>query len=1425
MKKTLYPLKTAIALWVLGSLNMVSAQNSCGITVQAGDDVTICAGQSTMLNGQVSGGTQPAIQWSPPTGLNNPNILNPVASPTQTTTYTLTARDTSDNLIINGGFETQDILPATTDYTLAPNPIAIGINAPNYYAILDVPQILQVFGCNPDIGLYTLVVHGSNGVQSKIWCQTVNVEPNREYILKYKVFGIPYLFAPAPIIVAEINGDQIGSVTAPNSQCGMASGSFTWQSGNNTSAQICLANSRVAGLGSMCSIDDIQFFELCEASDEVTVTVDQGSTEQVEAYMCPGTSYTIGNQTFNSGGQYSISLQNINGCDSIIQLNLQEVQVNADIQISNPLNCYFEEATLSALGSSGSFGISGYQWSTLNGNILSDPSQSTVVINAGGTYFLEVFTSNGEIECSHIAEIEVPIDTAAPVFFIEEPPHINCQDTAIVITANGDLLPPVVSIQWNTNNGNILAGRNTLQPLVNRVGTYSLTIIDLSNGCIGFDQVLVEGSADIPRVAIDSFTSINCKDTIGHIFASADSAQQHLRIQWITSDGEFLGNTDSLIVQYLRGGTYTLITTDTTTGCSRSLNITLDEDKFLPSINIIEPDTINCQRSQIYLTAILDPDTIALRLQWTTIDGNILSRNDTSIVLVSRAGIYTLRVENPQNGCLDTLSIQVLADANVPVIQFNGPNDLNCQRDSLIPDMSCTSTGPSYRYLWQLEGGFVPDSNSLSPVLRSAGIYIFSILNIDNLCIVTDTIEIEDNSQIPILRSIEFDTLTCIRLHGSIRLDWEDNANLRILWSSSTGGLINQSPEYNLPGWYFFQAIDTLNFCETRDSIFIVQNTDVPLVVIDPPGTIDCQNSDIVLSGVQSTGQGELQYAWTTRNGSFIGSTDQPTVRVNTGGTWYWLEITDTRNGCRSVDSVFIEISGDIPSIDLPDTLALTCSTNDISITPEVNPADRNYGFLWTTTDGILNSDPTQATLNTNHTGTYRLEVTDQLNGCSAIAVLTVMRDTTAPDILIHTVNVITCSDSIGFAEIGTSGDLSRFIVLWEVLDGHILGPNDTWVLTTTSAGVFKISLTDTENGCISVDTIEIQAYLDTPTAIITGDNVLECDRNLLILSAENSRSSDGSGLAYFWSTDDGTIAGNATGITCSVASPGIYRLLVRQESNGCESEATFEVSSANNATIQWQVEPPLCPEDSATLLALDYSGLSNPITFQIQGNNQSYPINQVVRLAPGNYLINITDANQCQLVSAVEIESVQETLISYPDSISQSQLPFSWQLVALPDLPESAMWTWYPSNPGILIDSNGRWNFSTGISGKYDFIITFGQQCRLSGSVWIEPVQSETSDIYVPNAFSPSIKDGINDRFYPMSSGNSERLIDIFEIYDRWGNMVFKKENFTTDRPEHGWDGTYRSKELHPGTYVWFLWYKTSDGKTIKLKGEVCLL
>ena len=99
-------------------------------TVDAGPDVTIHQGDQTQLNATVSGDIL-NMQWSPATGLNNPAILRPIATPTVTTRYTLLVQSQNtctavDSVIVK-------VLPANI---VIPNAIT-----PNHDGVNDVWNI------------------------------------------------------------------------------------------------------------------------------------------------------------------------------------------------------------------------------------------------------------------------------------------------------------------------------------------------------------------------------------------------------------------------------------------------------------------------------------------------------------------------------------------------------------------------------------------------------------------------------------------------------------------------------------------------------------------------------------------------------------------------------------------------------------------------------------------------------------------------------------------------------------------------------------------------------------------------------------------------------------------------------------------------------------------------------------------------------------------------------------------------------------------------------------------------------------------------------------------------------------------------------------------------------------------------------------
>lgn len=78
-------------------------------------------------------------------------------------------------------------------------------------------------------------------------------------------------------------------------------------------------------------------------------------------------------------------------------------------------------------------------------------------------------------------------------------------------------------------------------------------------------------------------------------------------------------------------------------------------------------------------------------------------------------------------------------------------------------------------------------------------------------------------------------------------------------------------------------------------------------------------------------------------------------------------------------------------------------------------------------------------------------------------------------------------------------------------------------------------------------------------------------------------------------------------------------------------------------------------------------------------------------------------------------------------------------------------------------------------------------------------------SGIYFPTAFSPN-NDGINDFFTGYGSPTNSSVISSMKIFDRWGNLVFSKSNFSLNQDELGWNGMFKGKPLDGGVYTYLV-------------------
>jgi len=291
----------------------VTLVNPPGITASA--DTAICLGQQTTLN---ASGSTSGYTWSASpndTSLTTPNIANPIVSPTQTTTYTVTSTSNVPvNLITNGNFSSGNIA-FQSDYQFLATTLPAGTQKTYGVTTNSNTWFAGFSSCIDHSGTgIMMVVDGSvtNAGNDMVWGQTVVVNPNQNYNFSFWMQSVAQP-NPAQIRVV-INGVTLGTFTASTNNCEWNNYAQGWNSGTATTAVIELYDSTVTASGNDFALDDITFTtnNTCVLTDQVLVTVNSLSPTITCGTATP-TSQVFNWSTVTGATNYTISYTINNG--------------------------------------------------------------------------------------------------------------------------------------------------------------------------------------------------------------------------------------------------------------------------------------------------------------------------------------------------------------------------------------------------------------------------------------------------------------------------------------------------------------------------------------------------------------------------------------------------------------------------------------------------------------------------------------------------------------------------------------------------------------------------------------------------------------------------------------------------------------------------------------------------------------------------------------------------------------------------------------------------------------------------------------------------------------------------------------------------------------------------------------------------------
>lgn len=401
----------------------------------------------------------------------------------------------------------------------------------------------------------------------------------------------------------------------------------------------------------------------------------------------------------------------------------------------------------------------------------------------------------------------------------------------------------------------------------------------------------------------------------------------------------------------------------------------------------------------------------------------------------------------------------------------------------------------------------------------------------------------------------------------------------------------------------------------------------------------------------------------------------------------------------------------------------------------------------------------------------------------------------------------ICVNDSVAFQNSTVSADPVTY-VFWKLNTGLTSNGNTFKTRFDTSGSYVLTLIVGTTFGCY--DTITKNFEVRSLPALNVSPDVQICKGQVTSISASGSDN-------YIWLPGNGL---SCTSCASPLAAPDFttnYKVLTTNQF-GCIKSDSVLVKVIQPFRISISPTDTLCIGESTQLQAsgahhyswAPASGLScllcpapiaNPdqtTTYRVVGfdNENCFTDTGYIRIVVGDQLK--VDLGPDQKLSTGTILPIQPIVLNGPIRTNY----------------------WSPSNDISCINCP-----SPTITVKKDACYILDAEsiygCKASDTLCIS-VFCSSSQVFIPNAFTPD-GDGLNDIL--MVRGTGIKIVKKFIIFNRWGEVVFDKQNFNVNDSRFGWDGKIRGVKASPDVYVYLVEVACENDTIYSYKGNVTII